>query len=333
MNCLEMENHVADFLTGSLKASVRTDVQGHLRECASCRSELQDLSELWAKLGVMPVATPSEDLRTAFYAMLTEAKLAELPVRPSPRRWLSPAARNMVFQLAAGLILVAGGWLAGRVANGVPLPRHSHVRYARSESPYRQQIDLSLLDKPNTSKRMLGVTLISSLPARNPVLAQALLNLLYDDPSVQVRLAAVDALYAYSDIPWVREELEGALSAQSSPLAQIALVDLIKGLRDEGAMETLISLAQDPKVSPDVRERALTALSIDPGNLSPAGEYSYCPPSRMKTARAASGSLPKAPNETKGRDARHATPGSSAWATRPREKGPWYVTYFASRQT
>lgn len=332
MKCLELEALVPDFLTGSLPAASMQEIESHLRECAACRSELQDLCELWAQLGVMPMVKPSTALRAGFYRMLKDASAQEPVGHSVSRRWRLPDVRNTMLQIAAGILLVAGGWLAGLGSAGHHLQERSNLQLASTESSQGQQIDLSLLEKPNISKRMLGVVLIAKAPVRNASFAEVLLDLLYEDPSVQVRLAAVDALYPYSDVPWIREELEKALFVQNSPLTQMALVDLLKDQKDEGTQKALSSFVQDQRVSPDVRERALSALSIDPCNLSSLGEYSYYLSPRMTKAQAAAGAARKAPGQAEGVGvARNGSQRRNKQKTQPRTMVPWYVTYYSTR--
>lgn len=80
------------------------------------------------------------------------------------------------------------------------------------------------------------------------------------DPSVDVRLAAVDALFQFSDQHMVRQALVESLSRQTSPLVQIALIDLMVEMREKQSEEVLRRMAADRNVNQTVRERAKWGL-------------------------------------------------------------------------
>ena len=269
MNCSELETCIPDLLTCSLEGPVLAQVQAHLAACEACRSELQDLSELWAQLDVMPPELPGPGLRAGFYTMIEAARAS----RNGGVRASSRLRRLLLWHplplAAAVVLLVAGSWVIGR--RTMPVFPGSEA-FAAS-----QQVDLDLLKRADTRKRILGVALVSMFPERDPAVPEGLLALLDYDPSVQVRLATVDALYNYADRHRVREALAASLFSQSSPLVQQALVDLLADLRDEDATEALRRLAQDDGTRPEVRERALSALTSAFCNLSPSPGYSLYP--------------------------------------------------------
>jgi hypothetical protein len=84
----------------------------------------------------------------------------------------------------------------------------------------------------------------------------ALLETVRYDTSVDVRLAAVDALRRYAGEPLVRSGLLEALGGAQSPLVQIALIDLMVETRDRQSIGALRRLKADQAVNEAVRERA-----------------------------------------------------------------------------
>jgi HEAT repeat protein len=84
----------------------------------------------------------------------------------------------------------------------------------------------------------------------------ALLQTLREDSSVDVRLAALDALTRYGGRPDVRKGLIDALEGQQSPLVQVALIDALVDIHGTGAIQQLKKLQQDPKADPSVRKHA-----------------------------------------------------------------------------
>jgi len=73
MTCEKTQEKFADYLTGDLDEAGRADIQSHILACASCRADLEDLTVVWAKLGVLPEEQPGGAVRSRFYDMLEAA--------------------------------------------------------------------------------------------------------------------------------------------------------------------------------------------------------------------------------------------------------------------
>jgi HEAT repeat protein len=95
----------------------------------------------------------------------------------------------------------------------------------------------------------------------DPEVLAALMRTLRHDPSVDVRLAALDALSRHAGQPLVKKTVVDALQEQQSPLVQVALIDQLVEWRDVDAAPRLEKLRQTPDVNPTVRQRADWAIS------------------------------------------------------------------------
>jgi HEAT repeat protein len=114
---------------------------------------------------------------------------------------------------------------------------------------------LSLLQQQSASERLQGVSW-STRVAPDPEVLDALQHTLRYDGSVDVRLAALDALSRYGKRPEVSRGLVESLESQQSPMVQVALIDLLVELHDSSAVEPLKRLQQEPNIDPTVRKRA-----------------------------------------------------------------------------
>lgn len=268
MTCDKIRESLADYLMGELSDETLRAVRAHLADCPACRAEIEELTAVWTKLGVLPIEQPSPELRQKFYGTLEAyvagmegererpglgRSIAEIVSRWLPRRPAHQAA------LAVGLLAVGigGGFWLGAARASVK----GEVSSLRREvGDMRQMVALSLLQQPSSSDRIKGVSWAENVrePAR-PTL-EALLRTINEDPSVNVRLAAVDALYLFASRNEVREGLVDALSRQRSPLVQAALIDLLVGVREKRALEALKTLAADKKLEPRVRLKAESGI-------------------------------------------------------------------------
>jgi HEAT repeat protein len=94
----------------------------------------------------------------------------------------------------------------------------------------------------------------------DPKVLSALLHTVNYDQNVNVRLAALDALHQSTSNDMVRHGLVEALDRQTSPMVQIALIDVLVDIRDQQASGALKDLTQEAGLNPEVRERAQWAL-------------------------------------------------------------------------
>jgi len=262
MKCDDARAHLPDFLTGELSAKAKGSVDAHLAACGACAEEFHKVSETWTKLGVLPVEQPSPAVRDRFYTML-EAYTQGLDARPverTPRRtfslrgffaWNRPAFR---FAAASALVLagVAGGLFVGRS----DVFNEKFARLERQVDDMRQTTALSLLRQPSSSERLLGVSYSEQMQAPGEQTLTALFRILDTDPSVNVRLAVVDALFLFAKDDRVKDGLVASLGRQESPLVQVALIDLLTEVREQKAVDALKALIADDKIHPDVREKA-----------------------------------------------------------------------------
>lgn len=268
MKCEQALEKFADYLADELSPAERREFDLHLAECSSCGAELRSLSETWARLGVLPVERPSANLRARFYEMLEasrteiadERRASERPRRPRRENrgsWL----RRPVFQFGAALGLVVLGALAGMGLGRPGRGTTGSVAQLRQEvQDMRQTLAASLLKQDSPFDRLQGVSLSRQLAAPNRSLLQTLLQTLDDDSNVNVRLAAVDALYLFSEQPGVKEHILGDLAKQDSPLIQAALIDLLVGIRERRAVESLRLLLQDKNLNPQVKQKAVQGI-------------------------------------------------------------------------
>jgi hypothetical protein len=119
----------------------------------------------------------------------------------------------------------------------------------------RQMLAVSLLDQRSPTERLRGVNLSYDLENPDSRTIQALLDTLNHDPSVNVRLAAADALYLFYDSPQVREGIIQSLTRQDSPILQVALVDLLVSVQERQALESFKILMAANQLDPKVKQK------------------------------------------------------------------------------
>lgn len=258
MTCEHLQQYVADYLTGTLPAAVHPQFAAHMGTCLQCREQVTSAEEVWQKLAQIQVPEPPPQMRSRFYDMLaaeTPGK-AKISFGDWVRQWvpLRPA-----FQLAGALAILVAGWIGGSHFAGRPLAPEQPgqvVELRKEIDQMRQLVALSLLQQQSASDRLRGVTWSYRVEPHDTEVVGALLRTVDQDPNVNVRLAAVDAVQKFSASEKVRQALIQSLPKQDSPLVQIAIIDLLAQLRDRESVSMLERLAQDGQVNPAVRQRA-----------------------------------------------------------------------------
>lgn len=258
MECHQIEKLLPDYLHDALGADDSRVVAEHLRKCDVCREDV----ELWHALAALPPQQPSPMLRRRFETMLEAYQQGHVVGRQhAPSGFPGWSSWFRVFApAAAALALLVMGFAIGR-------NRTNHDEIAslhRELASTRELVAISMLQQQSASDRLQGVSWSTRVDTADPRIKDALLHILRFDSSVDVRLAALDALRAYTDQEVVRNSIEESFRNQKSPLVQIALVDFMVEQHDRAAVEKLKSIRRIPDLNPTVRERVewgITQLS------------------------------------------------------------------------
>ena len=226
MSCQAFQEHL---LSGE---PLPEALASHGTHCAEC----QDVQRLWGTLQALPQPEPSADLALRFHqrlaTVLAQGKVRSL--RPDRGSWWLPAAT------AAALLLSVGVGL-GYVLRG---------------SDPRLDSAQARLQWGSAGERLEAIAQVNNRSVGQGDILSALLDRVQRDPSLQVRLSAVEALYLFGADPELSHRIEAALPTQVRPEVQLALIDLLAALRQQRAAEALRRLVREERLSPAVRQRA-----------------------------------------------------------------------------
>lgn len=238
------ERQLPAFLENRLSPGERQSFETHAASCEICRSEI----ELWTQLSHLEAPAPSTRFRRDFDAMLVRnAQPAARPQRPA-YIWFAAAAALVIGAFFTGL------W----TSNQRQQPEISELRHELRN--LRGMVAMGLLQQQSAVDRLRGVNYSVRLEEPDDQVVQALIETLRVDSSVDVRLAATDALRKYSSRPQVRQALVESLIKDESPLVQLSLIDAMVDLRERRAASTFTRLASSETIDPTVKTRLESAL-------------------------------------------------------------------------
>ena len=277
MNCQRVQDSFIDYQDGSLPADEAAVLRTHLASCPPCQREWSALQEIARKLDTLATEEePGPRLRENFYAMLeTHQREADAPspfalARSRLDRFfaaLLPA--QPALQFALGIALLAGGLFAGEhfLTRPAAAPVDDSLKKEiadlhRQLGSMNQLVTYSLLQQQSTSDRMQTVLAKMDLKSPDRKVLTDLVGSLAFDPSINVRLSAVEVLAQHADDSLVRAGVLSALPRENAPLVQVAMIELLATARDLQARPVFEKLSRDEAADKNVREAARRALAV-----------------------------------------------------------------------
>jgi len=275
MNCQRVQDNFIDYQDGSLPADESAQLRAHLANCPACQREWAALQEMTRKLDGLPAAEPSPRLRENFYAMLeTHQREADAPspfalARGRIDRFFAALLPDQpALQFAFALALLIGGLFAGQhylAKPAVVADDAAKAELAALKAQVNSMSELvtySLLQQQSTSDRLQTVLAKMDLKTPDRKVLTDLVGALAFDPSINVRLTAVEALAQHSEDSLVRAGVLSALPRERAPLVQVAMIELLTDARDRAAEPVFEKLSRDEAVDLNVRDAARRALAV-----------------------------------------------------------------------
>lgn len=220
-------------------------------------TQLRQLTKLDEGIDKFSEPTPSQELDSRFYEMLAKEKK---PVaKPSfSLDWLT----DLVFSKAAGVaLLVAISFSAGLMMQKKTGSVEVNV-LAEEVKGLKEMMMISMLEKESATDRLKAVSLSEEIPGPSKKVTDALLKTLSSDPSVNVRLASLEALRTYAKSPGVRANLVRAIAQQDSPLVQVALADLMVELQEKSSVGELKKVMEQENTPKEVKQRIKESINV-----------------------------------------------------------------------
>jgi hypothetical protein len=258
--CEEINGLMPDYLHGRLQPEQANIVKAHIDGCTSCAEE----AALWTKLGALPQERPSPALASRFNTMLEtyqEGRWEHRSLQNERSKFLdfgalAAWARTPALSMGWAVALLLAGFFGGRYIDHDKKQSSELAAVQQELVNMRELVVVSMLKQQSPSERLQGVSFSMDQKQPDGKVLEALLHTLRYDNSVDVRLAALDALSRYGSRPDIRQGLKDSLQPQQSPMVQVALIDTLVELRDTSIVPQLKQFQADPKIDPTVRKRA-----------------------------------------------------------------------------
>ena len=268
-NCNDVKSLLIDYLDGQLAPAIRDKVEDHLKGCMDCREEIVQFKKLFEEMASTKLEQPSAALKENFNLMLQSelnitATMEMLKSKEEPKiakmrtgsRWL---------QIAASILLVAGGMFAGMQLRNTPVVpvayNGTEIKDLKEEvKEMKEAMLLNLLNEESASDRIRAVGYADEINNPDPRIIHALINTLNEDKNLNVRLAAINSLAKFSGNPIVVDSLIASLSKQKEPLLQIVLIKILTDQKQTKAIEPIKAILSNKQTLQPVKEIAEQGL-------------------------------------------------------------------------
>lgn len=275
MNCTTARETFTELLDARTTATAHLDARTHLAGCPDCQREFSALSQTLTALDAMPTPSPTPRLRKNFYAMLEEEKnsAASLHVATERERRAHRASWfAWILSPVAAVALVVLGFMVGQRSAPAAAPAPSADAVAMREeiktlqaqvSKMGQLVGYSLLQQQSrpANDRLRGVLTSATLENPNDKILNDLIGSLATDPSANVRLRALEALYPHAGQEVVRAAVLASLPREQNPLVQLSMIDFLAASRDREAAPALEKISANETADQNVRDAAKRALT------------------------------------------------------------------------
>ncbi len=238
------------------KKNINNDFEKFIKKQPVQEDEKKAIHELFRELDEIDVPQPSESMEKNFYKRLEDYKLKQTSTPGFKIHWPNSEKLFGLSAIAFKPAFAAIIFLLG-VIGGVLLDNHgTEDKQLVSElQNTREMLMLTLLEQPSATDRLKAVNLTDELTNPDQMVIQSLLATLNKDENVNVRLAAIEALFRYSNMAEVRKGLIEAIPNQESPLVLITLSKAMVLLQEKASVEKLRQAINNDKLEEKAKEK------------------------------------------------------------------------------
>jgi HEAT repeat protein len=263
-----IDEQYIDLVTAYLQDALSSEEQAELEALIGKGEinilDLKEMEMLYQKTGDIPVPEAGEGMRANFYQMLEEEKAQQRSsITERMSRFFESAAERIAWkQLAAACAVLLIGILIGNLLTPFKNYNQRIDQLGQQVNRMRQTVALNLMDDSSPVDRLKAVNISMKVQSNDQKVIDALLKTLNNDPNINVRLAAVEALVRHGNNSAARRGLIRSIDKQQSPLVQVALADAMLSLQDAHSVKAFKKLLQKDNLNPSVRKHIQHTIKL-----------------------------------------------------------------------
>lgn len=255
------EQLIADYLAGNLDETGRKEIEERIAAGEIDFMEFREVEKMHQDLGAIPVPKPDKGMSARFYAMLEEEKKSvKEPWLQSVTEQLKKLVSELTLpRLAYAFILVIIGGFIGSQLNG----NQSEIeQLSREMQTMKEMMMVNMLEGASAADRLKAVNISSELPRADTEAIHALLFTLNNDPSVNVRVQAIEALKRWSENERVREGLVQSIARQESPIVIIEMADAMIELELKNSAPEFERILEERELDFTVQQKLQSSIAV-----------------------------------------------------------------------
>ena len=221
-------------------------------------THLSSLEKLNEQIEMMRMENVSMEQDSRFHQMLREEKQK---VQSSTVSISWPRLMEWMPRLAMAAVILVAGFGMGYFFQKPTGDNEVRVLTEQVQG-LKEMMMISLLEKESATERLKAVSLTDEIDGPSKKVTEALLNTLNEDASVNVRLAALEALGKYIKMPHVREGLVRSIAKQDSPLVQVALAEMMVTMREKSSVNELKKVLEQKSTPKEVKEKIKESINV-----------------------------------------------------------------------
>lgn len=254
MEFQELENKLIDYLDDALTLEQRVEVEKQLENSAELRQTLDELKTVMQGMEAAEELKPTSNLKNNFDQFLQKEidKQSGGEANIVAIKKTNSSQTKFLFQIAAAAaILIMGVFIGKNLGGEAQIPE---TAIADLEERLKSQM-LELLEDKSTSGRIKAVNISYELKP-NDEIVEALIQSMNIDKSINVRIAAMEALSHFGNDPNVRTALCESLGIQTNPMIQLSLIKVLVNLKEKQAVEYFEKIIEKESTTPEVKDEA-----------------------------------------------------------------------------
>jgi hypothetical protein len=257
MNEIQIQELVRKYNQGVATAEEKLALEKLLEAGEVQLEELSDAKFFHQEVMTMPFPSPPASLDAKFYLMLDKERGGSST--PAKTVFMFP---SMLLRIAAAVLVLVTGIGIGHFLLPKNADQNQVKDLTQEVSDLKEMVMLSLLDKEEATERLKAVTLTQEMNSASATVTNALVSTLNNDPNVNVRLAALEALKPYVQNGEIREELIRSIAKQESPLVQVALAELMAAIQEKKSVTALEKIVKDRNTPEEVKKRIQESIKV-----------------------------------------------------------------------
>jgi len=247
MNCKEIQDLFIAYQMQDISNEDKDLIENHIKSCNTCEEELQKTISFMTDLNSIENEIPSFKIKENFEILLQE-EIEKETVKVIPLK--EKKDWKTFTRVAASIVIIIGTFLLGKYSNE-----------QKTHQNTEQTAMFTLLDNQSASKRILAVSKLEKSSIDDTKIINALINKMFIDENINVRMAACEALTKFSSLETVKNAFLKALEIEKEPAIQIELIQILASIQEKRALVPMKKLLEKEETPNYVKQELSSKMA------------------------------------------------------------------------